>query len=362
MNSLPAVMRAALLTGHGGPEVIEVRDDVDVPIAGPGEVLVSVSACGVNNTDINTRIGWYSPEVRSATNDPSTPVVEAGGWGGELGFPRIQGADICGQVVAVGPEVPESLIGARVLVDPWVLDADVPEERERARFVGSEIDGGFAEFCAVPARNAHRITSPLTDLELATFPCAATTAEHLLRDAEVGSGSVLVVTGASGGVGTCVVQLAAARGARVVALAAESKRDALIDLGADAVVDGRGESPGARIAALGLRVDAVIDVVGGELFGELLPIIRPGGHYATAGAIAGPIVEFDLRHLIYGDLTMRGSTVCPPDNFARVVDHIEAGRLRPVVAGSFALEEIGAAQALFLEKRHIGNYVIDLSA
>jgi NADPH:quinone reductase-like Zn-dependent oxidoreductase len=127
VSAIPASMRAALLTGHGGPEVIEVRDDVVVPTAGPGEVLVSVSACGVNNTDINTRIGWYSPEVRSATDDRSTPVVEAGGWGGELGFPRIQGADICGRVVAVGPEVPESLIGARVLVDPWVLDADVPD-------------------------------------------------------------------------------------------------------------------------------------------------------------------------------------------------------------------------------------------
>ena len=362
MNSLPAVMRAALLTGHGGPEVIEVRDDVDVPTAGPGEVLVSVSACGVNNTDINTRIGWYSSEVRSATDDPTTPAVEAGGWGGALGFPRVQGADICGRIVAVGPEVSVSMVGARVLVDPWILDSEVPEDRERARFVGSEIDGGFAEFCVVPARNAHPIDSPLTDVELATFPCAATTAEHLLRDAEVESGSVVVVTGASGGVGTCAVQLAAARGAKVIALAAQSKRDVLLALGADEVVDRRGESPGARIAALGHRVDAVIDVVGGALFGELLPIIRQGGHYVTAGAIAGPIVEFDLRHLIYGDLTMRGSTVCPPDNFARVIDHIEAGRLQPVVAGSFALEEIGEAQAVFLEKRHVGNLVIDLSA
>ena len=147
----------------------------------------------------------------------------------------------------------------------------------------------------------------------------------------------------------------------MIALAAESKRAALIDLGADEVVDGRSDGVGARVAALGRRIDAVIDVVGGPLFAELLPLIRPGGHYATAGAIAGPIVEFDLRHLIYGDLTMRGSTVCPPDNFARVIDHIQAGRLRPVVAGSFALERIGDAQSAFLEKRHIGNLVIDLT-
>ena len=361
MSDLPATMRAALLTGHGGPEVIEVRADVAVPSPGANEVLIQVSACGVNNTDINTRIGWYASEVRSATDDPATPAVEAGGWGGELGFPRVQGADICGRIVAVGASVSASMVGTRVLVDPWILDPEIPHDRERARFVGSELDGGFAEYCVVPARNAHPIDSPFTDIELATFPCAATTAEHLLRDAEVGSGSVIVVTGASGGVGTCLIQLGAARGARVIALAAESKRAALIDLGADEVVDGRSDGVGARVAALGHRIDAVIDVVGGPLFAELLPLIRPGGHYATAGAIAGPIVEFDLRHLIYGDLTMRGSTVCPPDNFARVIDHIQAGRLRPVVAGSFALERIGDAQSAFLEKRHIGNLVIDLT-
>ncbi|NDH85365.1 MAG: alcohol dehydrogenase, partial [Acidimicrobiia bacterium] len=72
-------MRAALLTGHGGPDVIEVRNDVEVPRPKVGEVLIQVAACGVNNTDINTRIGWYSSEVRSATDDPTTPAVEAGG-------------------------------------------------------------------------------------------------------------------------------------------------------------------------------------------------------------------------------------------------------------------------------------------
>lgn len=125
-------MRAALLTGHGGPDVIEVRNDVEVPRPKVGEVLIQVAACGVNNTDINTRIGWYSSEVRSATDAPSTPAVEAGGWGGALRFPRVQGADICGRIVAVGPEVSVSMVGARVLVDPWILDLEVPEDRERA--------------------------------------------------------------------------------------------------------------------------------------------------------------------------------------------------------------------------------------
>lgn len=359
MSTPPDRMRAALLTGHGGPEMIEVRDDVTVPSPGAGEVLVRVAACGVNNTDINTRIGWYSPEVRSATDDPGPPSVESGGWGGSLAFPRVQGADICGRVVALG-EGSSTPIGARVLVDPWVLDPNVPTDHAAAGFVGSEIDGGFAEFCVVPERNAHVIASSLSDVELATFPCAATTAEHLLRDAEVGDGSVVVITGASGGVGTCAVQLAAAQGATVIAVAAEAKAEMLRSLGADHVIDSRGDSPGARIADLGLSVDAAIDVVGGSLFGEVLPVIRPGGFYVSSGAIAGPIVEFDLRHLIYGDLTMRGATVCPPDNFDRVIDHLQSGRLRPVVAGVFPLEQIHEAQAVFAAKDFVGNLVIDL--
>ncbi len=226
------------------------------------------------------------------------------------------------------------------------------------------MDGGFAEYCVAPAGNVHVIDSSLTDAQLATFPCAYTTAENLLTKAAVVAGDVVVVTGASGGVGTAVLQLARLRGAHVIAIAASAKADALRELGATAVVDRSDPAVGevVRAVAPGGRVDAVIDVVGASMFEQLIPLLRPGGRYATAGAIGGPIVELELRHLIYGDLQFNGATVCPPGTFARVVTMIESGALRPMLAATYPLAELRAAQEAFLAKRHVGNIVVTMDA
>ena len=367
---LPATMAAVLLTGHGGFDKLEYRTDVPVPVPGPGEITVRVGACGLNNTDINTRIGWYSSAVRdgvtadSATAGLDPAASESGGWGGALPFPLIQGADVCGRVAAVGDGVNAALVGRRVMIDPWLLDPADPTNLAGARYVGSEVDGGFAEYCRAPAANVHPVESPLSDAELATFPCAATTAENLLTKAVVGADDVVIVTGASGGVGTTVVQLARARGAHVIAVAAGSKAPLLVQLGADAVVDRDDPDLAAAVrrAAPGGRVDAMIDVVGASMFERLIPALRQGGRYATSGAIAGPIVELDLRWLIYGDLQFSGATVCPPGTFAKVITMIESGVLRPILAASYALAELQAAQEEFLAKRHVGNIVVTMPA
>ena len=359
----PTTMRAVLLTGHGGFDQLQYRTDVPVPAAADGEVLVQVSACGINNTDVNTRIGWYAADVREATSGEREPAAAGGGWTDGLAFPRIQGADVCGVVAAVGADgAGHPLIGRRVLIDPWVLDPLAPLDLAAARYLGSELDGGFAEFCVVPIANVHPVDSALSDAELATFACSSVTAENMLTKTAVGGSDVVVVTGASGGVGTAVVQLAHARGAHVIAVASAAKADAVRRLGADAVVDREHRALGAAVrdASPTGACDVVVDVVGGPMFTALIPTLRPGGRYVSAGAIAGPIVEFDLRQLIYGDLHFDGATVCPPGTFARVVAHIEAGRLRPVLATTYPLEAIVEAQRAFLAKGHVGNIVVTL--
>ncbi len=117
-ETVPETMSAVLLTAHGGPEVLEYRDDVRVPAPGPDEVLIRVAAAGVNNTDINTRIGWYAKSVSSGTGGAEPVGAEAaGGWAGDpLVFPRIQGADACGHIVRVGAGVDPARLGERVLV------------------------------------------------------------------------------------------------------------------------------------------------------------------------------------------------------------------------------------------------------
>jgi NADPH:quinone reductase-like Zn-dependent oxidoreductase len=354
-------VRAALLTGHGGPARLVVHDDVTVPEPGPGSVLIAVSACGMNNTDINTRVGWYGATTEGATGEVEDGVtVDDVGWNGALRFPLIQGADICGTVVGVGLESDAALLGRRVLVDPWIRVNDDPLDTTASGYVGSECNGGFAEFACVPAANAHPVESALSDVELATFPCSGATALNMLRRVRVARGETVLITGASGGVGSLAVQIARALGARVIAVGAASKRQQLLALGADVVI-AREESDlveAVRSAARG-SVDVVADVVGGAgQFAALLAVLRRRGRYVTAGAIAGPIVPLDLRTLYLNDLELHGVTSFEPRLFADLVGLIETGAIRPVLARVFPLDQIRAAQAFFVAKTHVGSIVI----
>ena len=364
LASAPQTMRAALLLGVGGPEMLEVRDDVPVPEVAPGEALVRVTACGVNNTDINTRVGWYSRSVTTATTGSAHREASAhdAGWSrGGLTFPRIQGADVVGTVTEVGSGVSEDLIGRRVLVDPWLRGSRHSGDPRSAGYLGSERDGGFAEYCSVPSENVHPVSSDLSDVELATFACSWSTAEHMLQRVGLGSGESVAVPGASGGVGSALVQLAKLRGARVVAITSAAKLDDVTALGADGVVTRQANGvPEYATEANGGPFHAVADVVGGPDFGGWLEALRRGGHYVTSGAIAGPMVELDLRTLYLKDLTLHGATVYEPQVFSDLVGHIESGRVRPVVGGVYRLEDIHSAQEAFMAKRHTGSLVISI--
>ncbi len=344
-------MRAVLLTGHGGLDRLLLRDDVPIPVPRDREVLIRIGAAAVNNTDINTRIGWYSKSASESTESTAvTDGFDDGGWTGALSFPRIQGTDACGRIVAVGASVPPTRIGERVLVDPVLRPANGP-----AGYFASECDGAFAEYTKVPSANAVRIDSPLSDVELASFPCAYSTAENLLTRARLGHGERILVTGASGGVGSAAVQLARRRGARVVALAAADKAATLAGLGTELVL-GRDAD---LVAALGAdTVDVVIDVVGGPQFPALLAVLKPGGRYAVSGAIAGPLVTLDLRTLYLKDLQLIGGTIQDLGVFASLVGYIERGEIRPLVAATYPLAQIKAAQKAFLSKEHVGKIVL----
>ncbi len=343
-----------VLTGHGGWDMLEYREDVPDPVSGPGEVVVAVAACGVNNTDINTRTGWYAKSVSAGTGSAGVEGDEDGSWGGGLTFPRIQGADPVGRISDVGPGVDQDRIGQRVIVDPWIRGAALGE----ARYLGSEVDGGYAEFVKVPAENAIPIRAGLTDVELAGFACSYGTAEHMLHRAGVAPGQWLLVTGASGGVGGALVQLGRRRGARVAAITSLGKADQVRDLGAEVVIDRADPNLAAQVFDTTGGVDIIADVVGGRWFAPLLETLRRGGHYTTAGAIAGPVVDLDLRTLYLNDLTMHGATVVPPGVFRELVQAIERGEVRPVIAATFELPDLVAAQQAFMEKAHVGKIVV----
>jgi NADPH:quinone reductase-like Zn-dependent oxidoreductase len=208
----------------------------------------------------------------------------------------------------------------------------------------------------LPEENAVAVNSNLTDAELATFSCAYSPAEGMLSRAHVTASDTVLVPGASGGVGGAVVQLAKRRGARVVALASEAKHQDVRALGADLVL-GRAPS-GLKQVLKDEKVTVVADVVGGENWPVWSDVLERGGRYTCSGAIAGPMVSFDLRTFYLRDLTFTGSTVIDPEVMLNLVRYIENGEIKPALAATYDLKDLHAAQSAFIEKKHTGNIVV----
>ena len=368
---IPSHMRGVQVTGYGGVDMLSYREDIPVPQPTAGEVLIKVGACGMNNTDINLRTRWYDRDVntslsedvglsgaRAAAGDDATRTAS---WNTEeVAFPRIQGAAVAGRIAAVGEGVDQARIGERVHLDPQIRDPKRPLRAQLVAYLGGDRDGGFAEFVCVPANNACRIESEMTDAELATFPTAYDTAEEMLERTRLASGETVVVTGAAGGVGTALIQLARIRGATVVAIAGSEKEERIRAIGAHHFV--ARERPDARAAIEVLigeeGADVIADVVGGPIFGDLLKLLCRGGRYSSAGAIAGPVQPMDLRDLIYKDLEMYGITCPTEETFRRVVEHVESGRLKPLLDKSFSLDHLAEAQTEFVRRTHVGKFAI----
>jgi NADPH:quinone reductase-like Zn-dependent oxidoreductase len=347
------VMTAAVLARHGGIEALEIHRDWTVPQPGPGEVLVRVTAAALNNTDVWTREGAYGTAA-----DPDA----LSGWRGPIDFPRIQGGDIAG--VAVGS-------GRRVLVDPAIY-LDGGRDAPPVGLLGSEADGGFAEYVVAPADQVHDVTaSPLNDEELACLPVAYGTAMGMLERAGLKAGEKVLVTGASGGVGAALVQLAAARGAHAYAVTSAAKAEAVMELGAlgvilrdaaDAPAGSAGKAAAAGDVAAQVRdlgpLDAVADVASGPLLADLLPLLRDDGRWVIAGAVAGALVQLDLRRLYLHNIRLIGSSMYTRQHFAELVRTALAGTVRPPVAATHPLTSLPAAQQQFLHHNHMGKIVV----
>ncbi len=365
-HTIPKTMKAFVLHGYGGQDKLVYHSDWPTPHIGHNEVLIQVHACGLNNTDINTRTGWYSKTVTEKTtgkpfgnfNDPNAS------WGGApLQFPRIQGADVVGKVVAIGKDASPSLLDQRVMVDTWIRDWDRADDPSTCRYFGSEIDGGFAAYTAVNYRNVHIINSSLSDVELASFATSYITAENMINKADVKSGDRVLITGASGGVGSALIQLVKRRGAIAIAIASEDKHSLLREkLSIDHILPRTVNNLSQSLQDLtgSAEVDVVADVVGGDLWPQYIEVLKHSGRYTCSGAIAGPIVSFDLRSFYLKDLTFTGATIIPAGLFCDLIRYIENNEIKPLVAAHFPLEELHTAQDMFVNKKHIGNIVVTI--
>ena len=344
MKNIPKTMHAVLLTGHGGLEKLEYKTDIPVPIPKDDEVLIKVTAAGINNTDINTRTAWYS-KYKSIAGDS---------WSGEpLNFPRIQGADVCGFIVSVGSKVNKSRIEERVIARTMQTDPKNPTSPNMVT-LGSELNGAFAQYVAIRSSETFPVNCKWSDVELGSIPCSYSTAEGLIHRVKLGAEKIFI-NGASGGVGSAAIQLAKIRKAHITAQCSLSKINEIKKIGADESVSRESD----LIKQLGKnKYDVVIDLVAGENWNQFIEILKPGGRYATSGAIGGPIVSLDVRTLYLKDLTFYGCTYQPTEVFKNLISYIENGEIKPLVAKTYPLKEIKKAQEDFLLKKHVGKLVL----
>lgn len=351
-------MKAIATIASGGYDKL-VYKEVPIPEIGQGEVLIKVLAAGLNNTEINTRLGWYSSSVNGSTNEISqskqeltTPKID-GGWNNQTPFPLMQGTDCCGLVVNVGKDVDSNLMSKRVLIRPCIREPSFASLDNI--WMGSDFDGAFAQYVKIRASEVFPVTCAWTDAELGTIPCALGTSENMLNRANLKSGETVLVTGASGGVGCATVQLAKRRGAKVIAIAGENKQELVYQIGADIVL-GRAAN---LLAELGDKsVDLVVDNVAGSGFPTMFKLLKRGGRLISSGAIAGPIVDLDMRDMYLKDITLIGTTAWDEAVFPNIVRYIEQGEIQPVLAKTFALSSIAEAQKEFLMKKHVGKFVL----
>lgn len=315
-------MKATVIDRFGGPEVLEERE-VPAPTPGPGEILVDVAACGVCYHDVLARKG----------------AMRRG-----MELPRIPGHEIAGVVVEVGSLVQDFSPGDRIATTQRRYVCGICEfcrgGREtlcpRKQFLGHECDGGYAEQVLVSVGACARVPDGVGDAEAAIAACAVGTGLNALRDTgKARIGETVLVTGAGGGLGVHVVQLASNAGARVVATTTSpTKAERIEGLGADVVVvDPEGAFAGGVLEATGGRgADLAIDNVGGKVFDQVRRSLVPGGRWVMVGEVSSDVVQLNLAQLFLRGLSLHSAVSTSRAQLVDALNLIDSGKVRPVVA------------------------------
>ncbi|HTX62351.1 MAG TPA: zinc-binding dehydrogenase [Acidimicrobiales bacterium] len=325
-------MRAALVSAHGGPDMLEYSW-TEVPEPRAGWLRLRVLACALNMLDVFVRRGM--------------PGVH-------LELPHVPGGDIVGVVDALGEGVTGPPAGTVVLLDPSV----------NRKALGEDLWGGLAEYVVAPAENA----IPLPDdggtsaARYAALPIAYGTARRMLFDrAGLQPGETVAVLGAAGGVGVGCIQLAKAAGARVIACSSsKEKLEKLAALGADDLVDSSAGDFGSQVWALTGKAgaDVLVDYLGADTWPQSVRAVRRGGRLVTCGASTGFLVETDLRYVWTRELSILGSDGWTRSDLLALVRQVHDGTLEPVIHAVYPLARVRDAVADLEERRAIGKVVV----
>jgi putative PIG3 family NAD(P)H quinone oxidoreductase len=329
-EAIPSTMRAIEISEPGGPEVLRVAER-PVPTPGEAEVLIKVSAAGVNRPDVMQRLGLYPPPP---------------------GAPDIPGLEVSGTVVALGSETGSVQEGAAVC----------------ALVAG----GGYADYCLAPASLCLTVPEGLSAIEAAAIPETFFTVwTNVFDRGRLASGESFLVHGGSSGIGTTAIQLAKAFGATVyVTAGSDDKCKACTDLGADAAINYRNEDFVARISEITNErgVDLILDMVGGDYLPRNLKSLAVEGRIVQIALQRGPKVEMNLLPIMLKRLTLTGSTLRPRTVAQKaMIAHslrdkvwplLASGKVRPIIHASFPLAQASEAHRMMESSQHIGKIVL----
>ncbi len=315
-------MKAIRIHEEGGPEVLRYEEVPD-PVPGPGEVLVELRAASLNHLDVWLRKGF-----------PSVPK------------PRILGADGAGVIAGTGE---------RVVINPGLAHA------EGIHVLGEHRDGTHAELVAVPRDAVHPIPDGLSFEEAAAFPLVFETAYRMLvTRAHLEAGEWVLVWGIGSGVATASLAIAKALGARtIVTSSSHAKLAQARELGADETVNHDSDDVVARVRELtGSGANVVVEHVGAATWGRSLASAARGGRIAVCGATSGPNPPAALNRIWWRELTILGSTMGTPEDFAGAYELVASGRAKPVVDAVFPLAEAAAAHERLERGDQLGKIVL----
>ena len=331
---MTATMRAVLIEGGRGPASALHVGQAPVPQPAPGQLLIKVAAAGVNRPDLVQREGHYPPPP---------------------GAPDILGLEAAGEVVAVGVGAARWNVGDRVT-------ALLP-------------GGGYAEYCTVDARHALPLPRGLDSVHAAALPETVFTVwSNVFERGRLAAGESLLVHGGSSGIGTTAIQIARARGARVfVTAGTEAKCQACLDLGAEMAINHREADFVAAVkeATGGRGVDVILDMVGGDYLPRDVRALAPDGRLVMIAHQKGAEVAMNFAVVMVKRLTITGSTLRPQsvEAKARIAEALrrevwpllDAGRIAPVIAETFPLEDAAAAHARLESGAVAGKIILEVA-
>ncbi|GAA3943391.1 SDR family NAD(P)-dependent oxidoreductase [Microbacterium soli] len=337
-------MKAIVLRAHDpSPRALEYVTDWPDPVAGEGNVVIAVRACALNYHDLFTLRGMPGIKVP---------------------MPIITGIDMAGEIVEVGPGVTGFTVGDRVLVDPF--------DRVAGKLIGEMMNGGLAEYCEVGAHTLLPLDDAISFEDAAALPTAYGTAYRMIRRrGRVARDEKVLVLGASGGVGTCCVQLAAAEGAHVIAAASTAEKLArLEELGAHELINYVEHDFREAIIAKhgkprmfgGGGIDVIVNFTGGDTWAPSLRTLTKGGRLLTCGATAGFDPKTDIRYIWTFELNILGSNGWAREDVEELLELVRQKKLRPMIDRVLPLEKAQEAFTLLDSREVFGKIIVSPTA